>query len=405
ASDLAYVIYTSGSTGQSKGVLVEHRSLVDYVYGLEDRTGMGACKSYALVSTISADLGNTVIYSALLSGGTLHVLSAGAVHDGGAVRSYFARHRIDCLKIVPSHWKALSQAGGLIVPERLLVFGGEALPWEWVAELRKGGNGCRIINHYGPTETTIGKLLYEPELGVDGEEGAGLGGTVPIGQPFGNTEVYVLNGEGSLCPEGVAGELYIGGDGLARGYLNRPQLTSEKFVENRIGLQAGSRLYGTGDLVRWLPGGDMAFLGRIDDQVKIRGYRVEPGEVESVLREGPGVSQAVVVVDKAGKGANRLVGYIVGTAAYDREGVWNFLQSRLPDYLLPSVLVKMEALPLTANGKVDKKALPDPEGTAQGKDRYEGPSNEIEKKLVAVWEELLGVERIGIHDNFFELGG
>ncbi|WP_188938391.1 non-ribosomal peptide synthetase, partial [Puia dinghuensis] len=274
---LAYVIYTSGSTGQPKGVMIEHRSLMDYLFGLAQATTISQCRSFALVSTLSADLGNTVIYSALVWGGALHVLSTAVVNDSSLAPAYFSRQGIDCVKIVPSHWRALSSGEQLLLPEKILIFGGEALPAEVVTKLRSEGNGCQVVNHYGPTETTIGKLLHTIAPGRE------YSGVVPIGRPFGNTRVYVLNEQGKLCPKGIVGELYVGGDGLARGYLGQPEWTEERFVPDGFSGQAGDRLYRTGDLVRWLPDGNMEYIGRRDDQVKIRGYRVELGEVESVL--------------------------------------------------------------------------------------------------------------------------
>ncbi|MHA4812677.1 non-ribosomal peptide synthetase, partial [Flavitalea flava] len=406
---LAYVIYTSGTTGASKGVMIGHGNLVDYVYGLDDRTGIRACKTFALVSTLSADLGNTVIYSSLLSGGALHVLSGTVVTDGQLMRDYFKEHRIACLKIVPSHWKALSQGEELLLPGELLIFGGEALPYSTVSAIRSSGAACRIINHYGPTETTIGKLLYEvmPE-----ERGTDPGGTVLIGKPFSNTVVYVLNREGGLCPSGIAGELYIGGEGVGRGYLNREALTSERFMEDRFDPGSGRRVYRTGDLVRWEADGNIGFLGRVDDQVKIRGYRVELGEIGTVLSQSALVRSAVVVMKEDGSGNKRLVGYVVPEGEGE-EGEWpqrrqelqGYLRSRLPDYMVPAFLVAMTELPLTANGKIDKQALPDPEADERLQSRYQAPRNELERQLAAIWEELLGVDRIGIHDNFFELGG
>jgi amino acid adenylation domain-containing protein len=275
----AYVIYTSGSTGKPKGVIIEHRSIVDYVYGLNDKIHTDECRSYALVSTIATDLGNTVIFSSLLLGGVLHVFSKEAVSNIEYLHDYFSCHTIDCLKIVPSHWKALSNEEELLLPKKLLVFGGEALHREVTEDIYARHTGCRVINHYGPTETTIGKLLHQ----VDGNKG--YKSTVPIGKPFGNTKVYVLSKALQLCPVGVPGELYIAGDGVARGYVNNEQLTAAKFVNNPFDQQGHSRMYGTGDLVRYNTEGDIEFIGRADDQVKIRGYRVELGEIESIVQQ------------------------------------------------------------------------------------------------------------------------
>ncbi len=397
-NDLAYVIYTSGSTGKPKGVMIEHRSLVDYVVGLNEKTHIDQCRSFALVSTIATDLGNTVIFSSLLFGGALHLFSKETVSNSAALHQYFRANKIDCLKIVPSHWKALSEAERLLLPVRLLVFGGEALPAEMVEGIRLSGSSCVIVNHYGPTETTIGKLLH-----VVKEENS-YSGTIPIGKPFSNTSVYVLSKELQPCPVGVPGQLYIAGDGIARGYLNNALLTKEKFISNPFS-NTPSVMYGTGDLVKHLGGGDILFIGRVDDQVKIRGYRVELGEIESILQQSPLVSQAVVLAKEDKQGNKRLVAYIVAEEDFDREEIQSYLKDKLPEYMVPSILMEVSSLPLTANGKVDRKALPDPDASVLLSDQYTAPRNEAEEKLAAIWQEILEVDQVGIHDDFFVLGG
>ncbi|MCW3106371.1 MAG: Nonribosomal peptide synthetase, partial [Segetibacter sp.] len=276
---LAYVIYTSGSTGKPKGVMIEHSSLVDYVYGLKQNIQINECRSFALVSTVATDLGNTVIYGSLLTGGALHLFSKETITNIEVLHRYFKEHAIDCLKIVPSHWKALCTEEKLLLPEKLLVFGGEALQASSVEAIRLSGSACRVVNHYGPTETTIGKLLHI--VSTDGV----YKNTVPIGRPFSNAQVYVLDKTLQLCPVGVAGQLYIAGDGVARGYLNNSELTNTKFIENPFNGQNNSLMYATGDLVKYLPDGNIEFLGRVDEQVKIRGYRIEPAEIEAVLQQ------------------------------------------------------------------------------------------------------------------------
>ncbi len=397
--NLAYVIYTSGSTGQPKGVMVTHGNLTDYVQGLDERTGINSCHSFALVSNIATDLGNTVLYSSLVSGGTLHVFSREAVSDIEGLHDYFAEHQIDCVKIVPSHWKALIMDGQPLLPRRLLVFGGESLQAEQLAFIHQSKRRkCRVVNHYGPTETTVGKLLYEVNFNT------AYTGTIPIGKPFCDSRIYVLSSDMSLCPAGIPGQLYIGGAGVARGYLNNEQLTSEKFIADPIDKTTGQVVYKTGDLVKYEPDGNILFLGRIDDQVKIRGYRVEPGEVERVLSQSGQVSSAVVLALDDKQGNKRLVAYVVADY-FDREALNEYLQEKLPEYMVPSVLVELQAMPLTANGKVDRKALPDPEASAEPGDKYVAPQTAAELQMAAIWQEVLEVEQVGIHDDFFELGG
>ncbi|RAV45369.1 hypothetical protein DIU36_30865, partial [Mucilaginibacter rubeus] len=225
---------------------------------------------------------------------------------------------------------------------------------------------------------------------------------IPIGKPIGNTRVYILDGRGGLCGIGIPGELYISGSGLARGYLNRPDLTGERFLADPYG-GAGSRMYRTGDVGRWLADGNIEYIGRSDDQVKIRGYRIEPGEIESVLQQSEQVSQGVVSCHTDAQGNKRLVGYVVAGAGYDRDGVMDYLRSRLPEYMVPVQLIVLESLPLTANGKIDRRQLPDPEESRGG--GYVAATTGLEFSLVSIWEGLLDTEGIGVTDNFFELGG
>jgi len=398
-SNLAYVIYTSGSTGRPKGVMVTHSNLVDYYFGLNQYTQTDQCKSFALVSTIATDLGNTVIYGSLLSGGALHLFNKETVSNIEALHRYFNQHAIDCLKIVPSHWKALSQDEGMLLPKKLLIFGGEALQSELVVSILSAAGGCRVFNHYGPTETTIGKLMHEVKPGNS------YGKTIPIGKPFSNTRVYVLSKELQPCPVGVPGQLYIAGDGVATGYFNNETLTTEKFITDPFNKQAGGKMYATGDLVKYLPDGNISFIGRVDDQVKIRGYRVEPGEIESILQQSQWVKEAVVLAKEDQQGNKRLVGYIVPQDAFEREAILEELKEKMPEYMVPSILVELYSLPLTANGKVDRKALPDPEATELSSGQYLAPRNKVEERLAEIWADILEVEQVGVHDDFFELGG
>ncbi|MFT3815684.1 MAG: amino acid adenylation domain-containing protein [Acidovorax sp.] len=399
----AYVIYTSGSTGQPKGVVVSHGALANYVQAMLDRLELGDdVRSMAMVSTVAADLGNTVLYGALCSGRTLHLLDAQLAFDPDAFGVYMSEHQVDMLKIVPSHLQALLSAARpeQVLPRRRLVLGGEATQWQLLDRIQQLRPELKVLNHYGPTETTVGVLTQEAE-----EADRERAGTLPVGRPLGNGEAYVLDGELNLVPQGVAGELYLGGAQVARGYQARAAQTAERFIANVFG--EGARLYRTGDRVRMLADGSLEFLGRMDDQVKVRGYRVELKEIEARLLAEPEVREAAVVVKDGpeGEGA-RLVGYVsanVDQAAIDANVLRDRLGKALPDYMVPAAIVVLEALPLNANGKVDRKALPDPEFT--GADAYEAPVGEVEETLAAVWAEVLGVEKVGRNDSFFELGG
>ena len=402
--NLAYVIYTSGSTGRPKGVEVEHREISNYSQAIEERMGLAAGEQYGLISTFTADLGNTVLFPSLCGGGTLHVMSEDRLADGRRYAEYSERCGMDVLKITPSHLSGLlaSGAGAGILPSRRLILGGEASSWEWVEGVRVQQPGCSLYNHYGPTECTVGTLTYEI-----GERGERCGG-VPLGRPLGNVRVYVLDECGQLCPVGVWGELYVGGAGVSRGYLNRPGLTAERFVPD--GYEGGGgRLYRTGDRVRWNERGELEYQGRLDEQVKVRGYRIEPGEIETVLQEYPGVLQSAVIAREDTAGDKRLVGYVVWSEGEPAGGVKELrshVQRRLPEYMVPSAFVSLESLPLTGNGKLDRKALPSPEGVrTELASSYVAPGDAVEEILAGVWEQVLGVERVGVEDNFFELGG
>ncbi|UCJ09145.1 non-ribosomal peptide synthase/polyketide synthase [Chitinophaga pendula] len=395
--DPVYVIYTSGSTGRPKGVIIAHRHLADYFYGLRAATPIADSDSFGLLSSIATDLGNTVLFGSLLGGGTLHLFSKTTINDIDILATYFQEKQIDCIKIVPSHWKALSTPGRLLLPQKLLVFGGEVLETSVIADIRAAGASCVVVNHYGPTETTIGKLLH-----IVGDVSE-YGKVIPIGKPFSNTQVYILGPGKQLCPVGVPGELYIGGDGVATGYLNNKTLTAEKFITDPVN-PANGKVYCTGDVVKYLPNGNIIFQGRADDQVKIRGYRIELGEIERVLNQHEHISQAVVLAKADTQGNKRLVAYVVADASVDKNAINTYLKVQLPDYMVPAQIQVLDQFPMLANGKIDKRSLPEAEITP-AIDAYIPARNETEQVLVQIWEEVLGAQRIGVTDNFFELGG
>jgi len=402
--NLVYVIYTSGSTGKPKGVAVEHQQLVNYLKGILDKLDLPAGASFATVSTFAADLGNTAIFPALCTGGCLHVISQERASDPDALAEYFLCHTIDCLKITPSHMAALmaSSHPEQILPRQRLVLGGDASSWDLVEKIQALATDCLILNHYGPTEATVGTITYR----VEKDQRDYRSWTLPLGRPLANTQIYLLNRHLQPVPMGVPGELHIGGAGLARGYLNRPDLTEEKFIPNPFSNEPRTRLYKTGDLARYLPDGNIEFLGRIDHQVKIRGFRIELGEIEVMLAQHPAVRETVVIAREDQPGDKHLVAYVVPSQEQlTTSELRRFLKELLPEYMLPSAFVMLEALPLTANGKVDRCALPAPETSSLSKETsFVQPRTPTQEVLAGIWTDILGV-KVGIHDNFFELGG
>ena len=403
--NLAYVIFTSGSTGRPKGVAVEHRQLTNYLHGARMRLDLPADATYATVSTIAADLGNTVLFPPLCFGGTLHVISLDRASDPKLFAQYFRQHRIDCLKIVPSHLTALLAEGNArdVLPKQRLILGGEALPWALFDRIEKSGVGCTVFNHYGPTETTVG-VLTNRVVSSERLDGAP---NVPLGRPIPNTQVYVLDARRQPVPPGMPGEIYIGGDSVARGYLNQRALTDERFVADSFSGKPNARLYRTGDRARLLTDGKIEFLGRVDHQLKIRGYRIELGEIEVALTRYSGIREAVAIARDNGNDDKQLVAYFVGeTPALSVTDARKFLKAHLPDYMVPAALVQLEKLPLTANGKIDRQALPAPDLERRAADAlYVAPRTESEQAVQQIWGDVLGRDRIGVHDDFFELGG
>ncbi|MFD5259232.1 amino acid adenylation domain-containing protein, partial [Streptomyces bobili] len=387
----AYVIYTSGSTGRPKGVLITHGSLVNYVARCVEAYPHLAGVS-VLHASVSFDIGVTVLYGTLASGGCLRVESWEALETTAAGNA-----PVSFLKVTPSHLPLLDRTA--FEPTGQLMVGGEALSADAVKAWQHAHPQVPVVNHYGPTETTVGCLDYLVPANPS------LTGTVPVGRPMWNTQAYVL--DAALCPVpvDVTGELYIAGACLARGYVGRAGLTAERFVANPFDAP-GSRMYRTGDLVRRRADGVLEFVGRADAQVKVRGFRVEPGEIEVVLASNAGVAQAAVTVREDRPGDKRLVGYLTPAdqaTGIDVDTVRKTLVERLPDYMVPSALVVLEALPLTPNGKLDRRALPAPDTQAKRSGRK--ARNPREEALCTLFADVLGIAEVGIDDNFFELGG
>jgi len=398
--NLIYVLYTSGSTGKPNPVAIEHRQLLNYYYGIVEKLDLPIGSSFATISTFAADLGNTVIFPSLCTGGCLHIISYECATHPAALANYCHHHPIDCLKIVPTHLAALlaGTQPEKILPRQCLILGGETATWELIEQIRQYAE-CRILNHYGPTEATVGVLTYPVQM-RDGKSAL-----VPLGRSLSNCQIYLLDRYRQPTPLGVQGEIYIGGDSLARGYLNRTALTAERFIPNPFIDKPLARLYKTGDLARYLPDGNIEYLGRSDNQVKIRGFRIELGEIEAVLSQHPDVSQAAVIAREDVKGDKRLVAYIVPQeSAPTVSELRSFLTEKLADYMIPSTFMLLESLPLTQNGKVNRHALPAPDN-AQPQASFVVSRNELEHQLAQIWSDILNVQPVGIKDNFFELGG
>ena len=402
AGGLAYVIHTSGSTGVPKAVPVPHRGIVRLLFGVGyvqfDKT-----RTFLQMAPISFDAATFEIWGALLHGANC-VLFPSEVPSPRELGYVLKRYRIDTLWLTATLFNTMidQEPQALSTVEQLLI-GGEALSVSHVRRALSLLPNTAIINGYGPTESTTFACCYAIPCQLDDNRCS-----IPIGKPIGNTQVYILDPHRNPVSIGVTGELHIGGDGLARGYLNQPELTREKFIANPFSHEAGARLYKTGDLARYLPDGNIDFLGRMDDQVKIRGFRIEPGEIETVLCRHPEVLESVVSAREDGIGEKSLVAYIVSGTDHDLNSgrLRDFLKEKLPEYMIPNAFVFLDSLPLTASGKVDRRALPAPDRSRpELVEAYLAPRNQTEELLTKIWTEVLKLERIGIHDNFFDLGG
>jgi amino acid adenylation domain-containing protein len=406
SDNAAYVIYTSGSTGKPKGVTVENRQLINYSCDIIRRLNPTAGDSCAMVQPLTVDSSVTMIFPCLLTGGALHVISREKAISSSELGDYFQRWPIDFLKIAPNHLVALEASSfpQQFIPQRCLVIGGEESRWDWIRSLRTVAPGCAIFNHYGPTETTVGVLMY----GVRDEDLSRNYLKTPLGRPIANTQAFLLNAGLQPVPIGIIGELYIGGDNLGRGYLNRREATAERFIPNPFSVEPGARLYRTGDRARYLPEGNIEFLGRTDHQVKIRGFRIEPGEIEAVLIQHPDVEQAIVMPWAETPEQRRLVAYVVPhqARAPSAAELRDFLKKKLPEHMVPSTFTLLDGLPRTPHGKVDREALPihDQRQPAM-EESYVPPRSPEEEMIVEIWAEVLKVDRVGVHDNFFDLGG
>jgi natural product biosynthesis luciferase-like monooxygenase protein/amino acid adenylation domain-containing protein/non-ribosomal peptide synthase protein (TIGR01720 family) len=404
---LAYTIYTSGSTGTPKGVMITHRSVVnaywawESAYKLRSRT-----HSHLQMANFSFDVFAGDLVRALCSGRKLVLCPREFLLSPAQLYQLMREQGVDCAEFVPAVIRNLIEyldktAQNLDFMQILVVGSDSWYVQEYLTFQRFCGPQTRLINSYGVTEATIDSSYFE--IGAVNLPADAL---VPIGKPIGNTQLYVLDANMQPVPVGVPGELHIGGNGLARGYCNRPELTQQRFIANPFSSEPQARLYKTGDLVRFLPDGNLELLGRIDNQVKLRGFRIELGEIEAVLSQHPSVAQTAAIVREDARGDKRLVAYLVVTEAEASiNDLRQFLKERLPEYMVPAVFVFLDALPLTPNGKVDRRALPAPDLTQQLGTSFVAPRTPSEQTLTRIWAEVLGLEQVGIYDSFFELGG
>ena len=398
ASNLAYVIYTSGSTGKPKGAMNTHQGICNRLLWMQDAYQLIESDSVLQKTPFSFDVSVWEFFWSLMSGARLVMAQPGGHKDSRYLVDLIAQQKITTAHFVPSMLEVFLEETNLERCNCLqrVICSGEAVTLElqkrFFARLR-----CQLHNLYGPTEAAIDVTSWQCQQNSDSQ-------IVAIGCPIANTQIYILDSHLQPVPVGVPGELYIGGVGVARGYLNRPELTVEKFIPNPFSNQLGARLYKTGDLGRYLPDGNIQFLGRIDYQVKIRGFRIELGEIEAVLTTHPEVRQAVVIPKEDTKGDKRLVAYVMSQESLTTSELRNLLKQKLPDYMVPSSFVFLEALPLTPNGKVDRQVLPTPEKVSDSTS-FVPPRDELELQLAQIWSEILEVDKVGTQDNFFDLGG
>ncbi len=402
-TDLAYVIYTSGSTGKPKGVQVLQGAATNFLSAMRSRPGLTAADIVLAVTTISFDIAVLELYLPLIVGAQVVLASRAVASDSASLEQLIEKSQATFMQATPATWHLLLAAGWSGNTALKIACGGEALSFQLASELLP--KVASLWNMYGPTEATVWATVREVTA-------ADLTGSaqqaIPIGRPIANTQTYILDPHLKPAPIGINGELYIGGVQLAKGYLNRPDLTAEKFIAHPFSDQPGARLYRTGDLARYLPNGDIEYISRIDNQVKIRGHRIELGEIEVVLATHPAVRQNAVVVREDLPGDKRLVAYLVLTdqQTITARELRYFLSQQLPIYMVPTTVVVLEAMPLTPNGKIDRRSLPVTTAEQALLDSdFVAPRNQLEESIAQIWQEVLGVEKVSIHDNFFEIGG
>jgi amino acid adenylation domain-containing protein len=390
--NLAYVIYTSGSTGKPKGVMIEHTNVVNLIQSQIEPLHLRPGISVFQFASLSFDASCYEIFCTLLCGGKLILATKDTLLDASALKKILSNQQVELITLPPSYQSIFEEE---VFDLKTIVSAGEALNAEYALALRE--KGVRIINAYGPTENTVCAVLTDEPITSNG--------TITIGKPISNVEIFILGAAGELLPVGVTGELHLGGSQVARGYLNRIELTNERFIPNPLDLNSGTRLYKTGDVARWLPDGNIEYLGRLDDQVKVRGYRIELGEIENVIQQSGQVKQAVVLA-RGQHLSKYLVGYVIWSADANKDTLLGYLEGILPEYMIPAFWVELGSFPLTPSGKIDRKALSEPELSSIVTSRaYVAPQTDFEAGVARIWERLLKNERVGIEDNFFDLGG
>ncbi|ACC84846.1 non-ribosomal peptide synthetase [Nostoc punctiforme] len=401
--NLAYVMYTSGSTGQPKGVSVIHQGVVRLVKET-DYVSLTTKEVFLQISPISFDASTFEIWGCLLNGGKL-IIFPPHTPSLDELGQFIQQYQVTTLWLTAGLFHLIvDEKIDALKPLRQLLAGGDVLSVTHVQKFLNTVENCRLINGYGPTESTTFTCCYDIKAPLK------PGASIPIGRPIANTQVYILDSHLQPVPIGITGELYIGGDGLAREYFNRPDLTAERFIANPFSPDSQSRLYKSGDLARYLPDGKIEYLGRIDNQVKVSGFRIELGEIEIALLQYPAVKEAVVIVREDAPGEKVLVGYFVAETGQDSPQIISelrrFLKQQLPEYMVPKIFMALEALPLNANGKVDRRALPKPDSLRPELEaNYVAPRTPIEQQIADIWTQVLNVRQVGIYDNFFELGG
>ncbi|MEM7299232.1 MAG: non-ribosomal peptide synthetase, partial [Bacteroidota bacterium] len=399
-SDLAYLMYTSGSTGKPKGVLIEHKNVSHYINWAKEEYSREGGLNYGFYSNFCFDISVTTLYLPLVLGSTIVIYKEDSTSEEPSILRLINENKVEAVKVTPSHLRLINSMDLTGSKLKQLIVGGEQLAVELVKESSNLLAGqVDIYNEYGPTEATVGCVVHLYKQSNDQHT------NVPIGKPITHTQLFVLDRHLKRVGVGIVGELYIGGSGVARGYLNREDLQAERFINNPFDQTNTSRLYRTGDLVYWTKDGLLMYIGRKDDQVKVHGYRIELGEIEAVIGEANEVKDCVVLLKQDQHGVGRLVAYVVNNGSWNPEKLKLYASARMPAYMMPQVWIEIPAIPLTSNGKIDKRELLLHEGNTRDISAYVAPTTNLENKVLQAWQSVLQLDKIGINENFFNIGG